>query len=170
VTTVNVEDRDITQIEADALIMAANTLGYHGGAIDQAVQRVSGGVFFDQIKWNPELADGQIIYVSATYEHGGQFRDVIFMIDNSQQPLSQLVLAALQTAEHLHLAHVSLPAFRTGRMAGYYERTIEATADALVEGIKDFVASEPTYVQRVTVAVYHNRPLKTYVHNRLLES
>lgn len=168
-TTVSVENADITQIETDAMIMAVNTLGYRGGAIDQAIYRVSGTVFFDQIDQLPDLADGQIIYAPVPCVHNGKFRDVIYMIDNLQQPLDQLVRAALQTAEELHLAHVSLPAFRTGAMAGQYERTLEATADALIKGIKDFVASEPAYVQQITVAIYHNRALKTYVDDCLRE-
>lgn len=163
-TTVSIEATDITQVEADAMIVTATTIGFQGDCINPAVEGLTGKMFFDQISWRTDLYDGLTVHAPATGEHKGRFRSVLFVIDDVRRPLDVLVAIALQEADRLRQMHVSLPAaLRT--MAGRYEHTAQEIADAIARGVREFVSYWPTQVQHITVTAHID--LKDYMSYQL---
>lgn len=154
-TKVSVVDGDITQVKADALITAINSGGMWWGGIDGAIQRVSGNMFHAQAAAKMPLQDGQTVFTPAPLLHNGRFDNVIFVVDELQRPVGQLVRAALDEAEARSLATVSIPTLRTGVMSGAYESHGDALS-GLALAIDEFVRTNPSHVQEITVVVYNN--------------
>lgn len=165
-TKVNVVDGDITQIKTDALITAINSGGLWWGGIDGAIQRVSGNMFHKQASAQMPLHDGQVVFAPATLLHNGRFDNVIFVVDELQRSVDQLVRAALDEAEARSLTTVNIPTLRTGVMAGAYETHGEALG-GLVLAIDEFVRTNPSHVQQINVVVYNNNADKNLLAGML---
>jgi O-acetyl-ADP-ribose deacetylase (regulator of RNase III) len=165
-TQITVLGGDITRVPADGLVTAINSGGMWFGGVDGAIQRVAGNMFHSQAA-RASLVDGNVIYAGTTGPHGGAFNNVIFVVDDLQRPLRDLVTLALQEAENRHLTHVTLPAMRTGVMAGVVEKTPALAIEAMVEAIKTFVESNPTYVAQITVVIYGDSSLEEHMRRCL---
>jgi O-acetyl-ADP-ribose deacetylase (regulator of RNase III) len=166
VTKVNVVDGDITQIKADALITAINSGGMWWGGIDGAIQRVSGNMFHQQAAAQMPLHDGEVVFASANLLHNGRFDNVVFVIDELQRPVNELVQVALKEAEVRSLATVSIPTLRTGVMAGAYESREEALG-GLVIAIGEFIRTNPSKVREINVVVYNSSVDKKFLTDKL---
>lgn len=161
---------DITREPSDGLITAINGGGLWlwNGGVDRAIRRAAGDQFHEQADNQMPLAEGRVIF--ATKFFGGEklaFDSVIFVVDNLQRPLREVVFAGLQEAERQRLAVVTLPSLRTGVMEGVYEPTVEAALDETVAALMQFVASQPHYVQKVTVVVYNDPKSVAYLQRKL---
>lgn len=154
-TTVNVVDGDITQIKADALITAINPSGMWFGGLDGAIQRSSGYMFHAQAQAVMPLIDGRIVYAPAQGSHNGKFDAVLFIVDDLQKPLYDLVTLALEAAAQHELTSVSIPTIRTGVMAGAYEPRSKALTD-LAGAINDFTLKHPNKLDEINIVVYSN--------------
>ena len=154
-TKVTVVNGDITQIKADALIAAINPRGMWSGGIDDAIQRVSDNMLHNQAAEKMPLKDGQVVFAPATLPYNGRFDNVIFVVDELQRPVEQLVKAALDEAEARSLATISIPTLRTGVVASAYETHGETLAGLVIAIIK-FVSTNPSHVQEINIIVYNN--------------
>jgi O-acetyl-ADP-ribose deacetylase (regulator of RNase III) len=154
-TNVKVQQGDITKVSADALITAINSGGMWFGGIDGAIQRCSGQMFHSQAA-SARLNDGDTVFARATQQHRGAFRAVLFVVDDLRRPLSQIVEIALKAADQEGVANVTLPALRTGVMAGAYERTPQEAVAQIGIGVRNFVAGRPRSVRQITFVVYND--------------
>ena len=162
-----VVDGDITQVTADALLTSINAGGLWNGSVDQAILRSSDGMFHDQALAVMPMRDGQVIIANATAPHKGMFDNVVFVVDELEQPISSLVLAVLEAAEAQEFTSVSIPTFRTGLMVDVRETRVEALR-GLVNAIAQFIDEEPRHVQLITVVVYNNEVDQQYLDYSLL--
>jgi O-acetyl-ADP-ribose deacetylase (regulator of RNase III) len=153
-TTVNVVDGDITQIQADALITAINSSGMWFGGVDGAIQRSSGFMFHSQAQTAMPLSDGQVVYAPERGSHNGKFDAVLFIVDELQKPLYDLVTLALEAAVNHELMSVNIPTIRTGVMAGVHEPRSQALSD-LARAINDFVEKNHK-LDDINIVVYSN--------------
>jgi hypothetical protein len=62
----------------------------------------------------------------------------------------------LEEAERQEFFSVTLPAIRTGVMAGVVEKTVGEALQAMADGIADFVASGPQHVGKITIVVFRD--------------
>jgi O-acetyl-ADP-ribose deacetylase (regulator of RNase III) len=164
---VTVSSGDITRVSCDGLITAINGGGMWFGGIDGAIQRSAGNMFHAQAAERMPLTDGDVVYAPASDGHRVVFGSVIFVIDELQKPLREVVLAGLQEAEKRQLGVVTLPLLRTGVMAGAYEKTVEAALDETAVAIKQFMASKPQYVRELRVIVFNDAPSVSYLNDAL---
>jgi O-acetyl-ADP-ribose deacetylase (regulator of RNase III) len=155
-TDISVVGGDITQVPADALVTAINSGGMWFGGIDRAIQRSSGGMFHAQAQAEMPLKDGHIVYAPARGSHDGKFESVLFIIDDLSTPLYDLVGRALDAVNEHQLRRISIPAIRTGVMAGVVESHGEAL-NALAEAILDFVVANPQSLSEINIVVYDNQ-------------
>lgn len=151
---VTVESGDITRVAADVLVTAINSGNMWFGGIDGAIQRAAGQMFHSQAS-RVRLSDGATVTARARGQHGGAFKDVVFVVDDLKRPLSQIVEAGLKAADAAGATSVTLPALRTGVMAGAYESPAEAIAQAGI-GVQNFVNSRPEHVRTITFVVYND--------------
>lgn len=153
--TVSVFNGDITKTPGN-IITLINSEGMWFGGVDGAIIRAAGNMYHEQAAAAHPLKDGKTVVARKTTKHRGPFRDVIFVIDDLQQPLSALVLAGLQAAEEAGLDTVNLPAMHTGVMLGVKEKTLDQTADEMAKGIRQFLATKPKKVQTINIVVYND--------------
>lgn len=164
---VRVIEGDVTTEPSDALITAINSGGAWFGGVDRAIQRVAGAMFHRQADEQQPLTDGDVIYAPARGEYQGRFGSVIFVVDDLQRPLRDILTLGLHEAERRQLAKVTLPSLRTGVMAGVYERTIEEALDETAAAITKFHHEQPAYVLEITVVVYGDRESTQYLTAKL---
>ncbi len=154
-TNVNVVNDDITQVKADALITAINSSGMWFGGLDSAIQRSSGAQFHAQAQAAMPLKDGQVVYAPVQAATNGAFGAVVFIIDDLQKPLYELVTAGLEETVRHELTSVSIPTIRTGVMAGVFESRQKALSDLGI-AVNDFVEKNPNKLDVINIVVYGN--------------
>lgn len=151
-TNISVIEGDITKTPADALLTVVNSGGMWFGGIDSAIQRAAGNAFHSQILRHQPLRDGDAIYATGPTE-SGPFKDVIFVIDDLEQPVESLILAGLELAIDRGIPSVSIPTIRTGVMAGVRE-TREEALSGLAEAVSSYATSD--LLEQITIVVYNN--------------
>lgn len=146
---------DITMQTADALITAINSGGMWFGGIDNSIQRASGSIFHSQAG-SQQLSDGMVIVASGGPAGQGKFSNVVFIVDDLKQPLSDLVFEGLAKADQVGMKTVALPTIRTGVMAGVVEPTVEAALQEMADGIRRFTTEGAESITEITIVVYND--------------
>lgn len=136
---------DITRtVTVDAIVTLINSRGIWAGGVDRAIQRVAGGYYHAQageVLNSRGLSNGQVVIANGNRaNHNGSFNDVVFVVDDLQSPLSELVYAALQNAKREGYTSVALPLMRTGVMLGAVEPNVKAVVQQMRLGIDRFLA------------------------------
>jgi O-acetyl-ADP-ribose deacetylase (regulator of RNase III) len=150
--TVQVIAGDIAKIPAGAIITAINSDGAWFGGIDRVIQRVAGNHFHDQARAVMPLSDGETV---VAFGNGtSQFQNVVFVVDDLQQPLDNIVFHGLLAASDAGFKSVTLPAIRTGVMLGCFEKTKQAAVFAIGEGVRRFLEVGDL---NITFVVYSDR-------------
>jgi O-acetyl-ADP-ribose deacetylase (regulator of RNase III) len=141
VNTISLVKGDIARVKAQALFAPINSGGMWFGAIDGVIQRNAGGQFHNQVRLPKK--HGDVIVARKQTAHRGDFEDVIFIIDDLEGPVSDLVYNILKAASDAGYTNGSLPAFRTGVMKGAYEPTVKDAVAGTFEGIQRFYEENP---------------------------
>ena len=108
---VNVIDGDIAAVPAQALITAINSGGMWFGGIDRVITHAAGNQFHEQAA-KALQADPAVKAVACKQLgwHYGLFVDVVFVIDDLDEPLYGVVRRGLATASEAGYRLVSMPA------------------------------------------------------------
>ena len=150
-----IQSGDIAKVEADALITAINSGGLWFGGIDRVIQGVAGNLFHNQAKKANPLTDGKaIIAMRGNTAHRGAFTNVVFVVDDLQQPLRNIIYAGLRAASNSGFKTVTLPAIRMGVMLGVVEHSKQEAVDEMIAGIKKFQQERSDGLKRITLVVY----------------
>lgn len=140
---VRVVEGDVTRIPCDALITAINSYKEWFGGIDRVIQATAGTHFHNQAE-TAELIDGAaIIAVGKGSPSPTQFKNVVFVVDDLQRELREIILAGLKAANAAGFKQVALPAIRMGVMLGIVEKSVEEAVLEIATGIKSFIDSTP---------------------------
>lgn len=178
---------DVTQVECDAIITLINSGGMWFGGVDRAIMAVAGKTYHNQVgkamtddlttllvalqtngtpKARPGLEDGDVIVaVGDRNFHKGKFNDVIFVVDDLERSVGDLLRTALEAAKKRSYAHVALPVLRTGVMLGAYkpEPDAQTTVSVMIDTLHQFAADNPYLDLTVTFVVYHNPEVQNLV-------
>ncbi len=154
-TNVKVVGGDITQEPSDALITAIGPNGKWYDGVSASILDTSGFMFHLQTVKDEPLVNGQTVLAGPRGHHKGKFDNVLFVIDDLEQPLYNIVMIALREAERLKLRRVTLPTIRTGGASGI-NASRRVAIDALARAVKDFVAEGPVNVKEIKIVVYDN--------------
>jgi len=153
---------DITQIPTDAIMTAINSEGIWFGGIngtDGAIRRVAGNHYHAQAGAKMPLSDLQtIVAKGGTKYHQGKFNDVVFVVDDLQSSLEQVIYKGLETANQEGYYKLLLPAIRMGVMAGIVEKTSEEVILRIKNGIDAFMSKygKSTQLEDITFVIYGN--------------
>ena len=142
-TRVIVKSGDVTKdVQADALVTLINSEGMWFGGVDGAIMRVAGGLFHSQARAIP-LKDGDVVVAKrGSNSHNGSFKDVIFVVDDLKQPLSNLMYSALREAKVQGYKIVAFPLMRTGVMLGAVEPDVKAVVEQIMIALNKFIADD----------------------------
>jgi O-acetyl-ADP-ribose deacetylase (regulator of RNase III) len=156
-TVVSLVLGDITETPCDAIITPVNTLGRWFGDIDEAIQRKSAHYHTRLATTTTRKNLGCNVIKGSRDYHDGLFDHVVFVFDDLESPLQDVILAGLKAADDAGFATVTLPAMRTGVMAGEVEKTVKATVEAMRKGVERFLEQGPTSVKHITFVIYDDR-------------
>ena len=157
-TKIQTIEGDITQMPADALITAINSGGLWFGGIDSAIQRVAGEMYHTQASQASPLQNLQTILAKGTGKHRGQFRDVVFVVDDLESPLNDVVYTGLDAASNERYQQVLVPTIRMGVMAGLREKTPQEAIGKMALGVRNFLDkyAQSTKLEDIKFVVYNN--------------
>jgi len=153
---------DITQIQSDGLITAINSEQMWYGGIDGAIMRIAGGRFHNQAAQKAPLTDGQVIVAEgsgSTYA----FQNVVFVVDDLQRKLREIVYLGLKAADKAGLESVTIPTIRLGVMLGVVEKSKEEAIAEMAEGVRQFMAEKPKSVTEITFVVYNDPMIAAFL-------
>ena len=163
---ISVTSGDISRTPSDALITAINSGGAWFGGIDGVIMRAAGPMFHDQASRAMPLEDGKAV-IAKGGQHDGSFRNVVFVVDDLQRPLREIVLAGLLGAESAGFATVTLPTIRMGVMLGVVEKSLDEALSEMAAGVKAFLTKQPKAVQSITFVVYNDPPTELLLRTAL---
>ncbi|HEY9716081.1 MAG TPA: macro domain-containing protein [Trichormus sp.] len=165
---VSVVSGDIVQSDTDAIITAVNPGGMWFGGVDGAIQRTpGGGQFYTQLAQQADLVDGQAVIARGTGE--GPIKNVVFAVDDLQQPLKNIITNALVAADKAGFKSVSIPAMRMGLMKGTVEVDGPATVDQMVRGVQEFMNQGPQSIKKINFVVYNAPALKAALQQDIMK-
>ncbi|MCS7178339.1 MAG: macro domain-containing protein [Anaerolineae bacterium] len=158
-TVLELVEGDITEMETDAIVNAANEYLIHGGGVAGAIA-CRGGPTIQQESDEWVRRHGPVPTGSAAITSGGRLkaRYVIHAVgpvydrgapEQSAQLLASAVRAALRMADEHHLKSVALPAISTG-IFGY---PLEDAAQVMIKAATEYLSGE-TGLERVVFCLY----------------
>lgn len=158
-TVLELVEGDITTMETDAIVNAANEFLAHGGGVAAVIARKGGPqIQRESDEWIRR--HGSVPTGSAAITAGGNLkaRYVIHAVgpvydaaapERSAQLLASAVRAALRMADEHHLRSVALPAISTG-IFGY---PMEEAAEVMLRAAIEYLQGE-TGLERVVFCLY----------------
>jgi len=158
-TKLYVVEGDITQIPTDAIMTAINSGGMWFGGIDGAIQKVAGNTYHSQAGAKMPLKNLQVVVAKGDKKrHNGQFDDVIFVVDDLESPLEDVIYTGLETANKEGYSKLLLPAVRLGVMRGVVEKTPTEAITRISKGINTFMTQygAKTKLEDITFVIYND--------------
>lgn len=166
-TVLELMEGDITELDTDAIVNAANEYLFHGGGVAGAIAR-KGGPTIQQESDDWVRRHGPVPTGSAAITSGGRLkaRYVIHAVgpiydsaapERSAQQLASAVRAALRLADERGLRSVALPAISTG-IFGY---PMEEAAAVMLRAAADYLRGE-TGLERVIFCLYGRPAYDTF--------
>ncbi len=158
---IQVVEGDITQIPADALMTAINSERMWYGGIDRAIQRVAGDMYHSQANKISCLNNLQTIIAKGTGKHRGQFRDVVFVVDDVISSLNKVIYNGLEAANTQGYESLLIPTIRMGVASNIMENTPEEAIEEMINGLNNFKDkySTKTNLSDIKIVVYKNPEL-----------
>ena len=161
---VELVEGDITELEADAIVNAANSYLKHGGGVAAAIVRKGGQVIQEESdRWVREHGPVPVGGVAVTGAGRLKARYIIHAVgprydeEEGDEKLASAVRNSLGKAEELGLRSVALPAISTGVFGYPYERCARIMARVL----REFAPSARS-LERVTVCLYGREAYETF--------
>ncbi len=169
--TVELIKGDITEVEADAIVNAANQYLEHGGGVAGAIVRKGGYVIQEESReWVRRHGPVPVGEVAVTGAGRLKAKYVIHAVGprwgvDDPNLLHDAVVNSLRKAEELNLASIALPAISTGIFGFPYDKAAELMADAIKS-----MANSLRSVRRIIVCLYGDEAYRTFteVFNKTL--
>ncbi len=155
---------DITEVEADAIVNAANSYLEHGGGVAGAIVRKGGYVIQEESReWVRKHGPVPVGGVAVTSAGRLKAKYVIHAVGprcgvEPVEKIGEAVENAIAKAEELGLTSIALPAISTGIFGCPYDEAAQQTAEAVRR-----VAPRLKNVKRIIVCLYGEEPYRIYV-------
>ncbi|GAA4440026.1 O-acetyl-ADP-ribose deacetylase [Pontibacter saemangeumensis] len=166
-TKIEVQQGDITKIEVDAVVNAANSSLLGGGGVDGAIHRAGGPAILEECK-QIRARQGGCDTGEAVITTGGNLpaQYVIHTVGpvwsggNSRGPelLANCYNNSLRIASEKQLQSIAFPNISTG-IYGYPK---PKAAQVAVQAVKDYIKNNVTSLQRVIFVCFDAENLKLY--------
>jgi len=163
-TTIELVRGDITEMDTDAIVNAANEQLAHGGGVAGAIVR-KGGEIIQQESRAWVRAHGPVPTGSAAITSGGMLkaRYVIHAVGpvmgtgDESRKLRDATLASLRLADAHGLTSISFPAISTG----IFGCPLDVCAKAMLGAVRDYL-SAPTGLRRIVFCLWDEKALTTF--------
>ncbi len=169
-TSIQVANGDISQIKADALITAINSGGMWFGGIDGVIQRSAGPMFHQQAQNALPLRHGQTVITKGDAQHDGALKNVVFVIDDLEGRLADVIYNGLKAAADAGFTSVTLPTIRMGVMLGAVEKSVDEAVGQMAEGVRHFKADHAeTTLSDIKFVVYGDESVESKLRGMLAD-
>jgi len=162
--TVELVEGDITELEADAIVNAANQYLKHGGGVAAAIVRKGGYEIQEESdRWVREHGPVPVGGVAVTGAGRLKAKYVIHAVgprygeEGGDEKLASAIRNSLEKAEELGLRSVAMPAISTGAFGYPYERCARIMARVLRE-----FGQRARSLERVIVCLYGRQAYETF--------
>jgi O-acetyl-ADP-ribose deacetylase (regulator of RNase III) len=143
-TDIEIVDGDITDMNVDAIVNAANSLLKHGGGVAGAIVRKGGHTIQEESDVWVKAWGGEVTVGSAVITSGGDLpaKYVIHAVGprmgegDEDEKLRKATLNSLQTAEYRNLKSIAFPAISTGIFGYPMDRCAKIMLSTVLEYIK----------------------------------
>ena len=87
---------------------------------------------------------------------------MVFVIDDLEGKLSDIVYAGLVASSEAGFAEVTLPTIRMGVMLGVVEKTPSEAVNEMVQGISRFIGtySSHTSIKKITIVIFNGHHIQ----------
>ena len=164
-TQIEVLKGDITKLEVDAIVNAANTSLLGGGGVDGAIHRAAGSKLLEECRTLNGCETGQS-KITKGYNLPSKYviQTVGPIIDNEvtekkQKELANCYLNSLKLAIDNGIKTIAFPCISTGVFRFPRELAVQCAFEAVNEFLEN---DEDNTINRVVFCVYSNEDLKIY--------
>lgn len=161
-TTINLIKGDITKIETDAVVNAANNTLLGGGGVDGAIHRAGGSEILEQCKKIGGCPTGEarittagnlpskyVIHTVGPVYRGGDNREAELLYNTYYN--------SLELAEEYNLKTIAFPSISTG----VYGYPIDKASDIAIKAVTDFI-EEKGSIDKVVFVLFSNNDYEIY--------
>ncbi len=155
---------DITELEADAIVNAANSYLKHGGGVALAIVRKGGKVIQEESdRYVQEHGPVPVGSVAVTNAGKLKAKYIIHAVgpvygdEKGDEKLASAIRSALLKAEELKLMSIALPAISTG----VYGYPFEKCAAIMYDVLKEFSAHNVN-LKKVTICLFQEEAYNTF--------
>lgn len=157
---------DITKVEAEAIVNAANKQLSHGGGVAAAIAKKGGPVIQEESsRWVRE--HGPVSHEQPAYTIGGELncKYVIHAVgpvkgeEDADRKLADAVEGSLVRAEELGLTSIAFPAISTG-IFGF---PLDRAAEIFMDTIRRYYRNNPdSPIKNVQIVLFDNQSLDVF--------
>ncbi|MCL5093829.1 MAG: O-acetyl-ADP-ribose deacetylase [Patescibacteria group bacterium] len=154
---------DITKIEADATVNAANRTLLGGGGVDGAIHRAAGPELLEECKTLGGCKTGEA-QITKGYNLPAKYIihtvGPIYGRENGKEAelLASCYKNSLKLAEKYNLITIAVPSISTGA----YHYPIEKAAKIAIQTVKDYFRKKPNTFDRIIFVLFSDYDYKTY--------
>ena len=162
-TEIELIQGDITQINCDAIVNAANRTLLGGGGVDGAIHRAAGPELLDACKALGGCETGQakitkgyrlparyVIHTVGPVWHGGKHQE--------EKLLASCYRNSLELAQAHRLKTIAFPSISTGA----YRFPIQKAAAIAAGTVKKFLEENPEALEKVILILFSDKDLEIY--------
>lgn len=163
-TTLEVHRGDITKMQVDAIVNAANSALSGGGGVDGAIHRAGGPTILDECRTHKggcptggavvttagNLPCRSVIHTVGPVWYGGH--------KDEANLLASAYRSSLERAREHGLKSLAFPAISTG----VYRFPLEQATQIALETVRDFIHAHPDSLERVVFVTFAERDDKVY--------
>jgi O-acetyl-ADP-ribose deacetylase len=161
-TIIKLVKGDITKIEVDAIVNAANNTLLGGGGVDGAIHRRGGPEIFEQCKKIGGCPTGEarittagkmpskyVIHTVGPIYRGGKNRE--------EELLYNAYYNSLLLAKEYNLKTIAFPSISTGA----YGYPIDSASDIAIKAVLDFIEKE-SFIEKIVFVLFNDSDYKIY--------
>jgi O-acetyl-ADP-ribose deacetylase (regulator of RNase III) len=152
---------DITKIQADAIVNAANSDLAGGGGVDGAIHRTGGPTIMAECRKIGGCSTGSAVATTAGNLPAKYVFHAVGPIYDGRPEDARLLASAyrtcLQLAEQHHIASIAFPALSTG----IYGYPLDEAAPIALRTIIDHI-NQPTSLKQVTMVLFGDRAYRAF--------
>jgi O-acetyl-ADP-ribose deacetylase (regulator of RNase III) len=138
-TTIRLIQGDITDVEVDAIVNAANNALQHGGGVALAIVRKGGSIIQEESNRIGFVETGKAALTTAGRLHAKYVVHAVGPVmgeGDEDSKLRSAVISSLELAEEKNLKSIAFPAISTGAYRFPKERCAKVMLKAIIDYIK----------------------------------
>lgn len=165
-TKVMLIDGDITELDTDAIVNAANSQLQHGGGVARAILLKGGKTIQEESDVWVKAWGGEVTVGSVAITSGGNLlaRYVIHAVGprmgegNEDEKLKKATLSCLKMADKHNLKSIAFPAISTG-IFGY---PMDRCAKIMLKTVFNYIQEENTHIEKILFCLWGQEALGVF--------